>query len=394
MKILFNPIISFAISRTQRGKGLLLSTALIAMAAAIAYGFQASADSPSSWLTSAIGLALAAYLLVGLYAAYRRGFETLLLAGEKTLSGEGHDLPLPLAGGDEISAATRHVHELNRRLVRMRERIASSSDEVSYTSHRLTEHTNQVAARAHQQSDALQVATAALEQMSASIADVAQQASEAAQATTHASDLSRRGESAVNEVRSSISALVTRIDTVAASVLALEERTRQIDQSAATVKQIAEQTNLLALNAAIEAARAGEHGAGFAVVAEEVRKLADLTSKAMNDIDSAVIAIHNNVSEASEGMQETTRMASHAVEETRSTSSLLEQIRHGTSLATKRTQDTAEVTRQQEDTAHEIAKSVEQVALMAEENSLTTDDTLEIARYLTELARELKTTAA
>ncbi|MBY0262797.1 MAG: methyl-accepting chemotaxis protein [Phycisphaerales bacterium] len=143
---------------------------------------------------------------------------------------------------------------------------------------------------------------ASSEQMSASVGEVARQAAMASQAAGESGRIATEGGQVVSSTIKGMQRIDEAVSQSAQSVQALGERGRQIGNVVATIREIADQTNLLALNAAIEAARAGEHGRGFAVVADEVRKLAERTTKATEEIGGSIGAIQHETTTAVEKM--------------------------------------------------------------------------------------------
>ncbi|MDA8325744.1 MAG: methyl-accepting chemotaxis protein [Nitrospiraceae bacterium] len=145
-------------------------------------------------------------------------------------------------------------------------------------------------------------AAAATEEMSFTIGDIARNVNTASQSAENAKDVSARGKMIIGETVSSIEEVNGRIESASSKVKDLASLSKKIDEIVVLIKDIADQTNLLALNAAIEAARAGEHGRGFAVVADEVGKLAQRTSNATSDINNILGSIHSGIVQATDMM--------------------------------------------------------------------------------------------
>ena len=252
------------------------------------------------------------------------------------------------------------VSEINgdaNSLVVNAERIATASDEV--------------ASAAEQQSDATSAMAAAIEQLTVS--------------SNHISDSARVGEAthAIQQLSGTVTDVSTRIRT-------LEGRANQISSIANVIKDIAGQTNLLALNAAIEAARAGEQGRGFAVVADEVRKLAERTSLATTEIEQMIVAIQSDTTGAVQAMNAALPEVEQGVSLAHSASESLRAIEAGARRTLERVGDVANATHEQSAASTSIAQRVEQIANMVEDTTTTIRGTTATAHQLEDIANNLK----
>lgn len=171
---------------------------------------------------------------------------------------------------------------------------------------------------------------------------------------------------------------------------ALEERAKQVSTIANVIKDIAGQTNLLALNAAIEAARAGEQGRGFAVVADEVRKLAERTSSATLEIEQMISGIQHDTVGAVEAMNAALPEVQEGVALATSASESLQAIEDGARRTLERVAEVADATKEQSTASTSIAQRVEQIANMVEETTATIRGTAESAHELEGIAGNLK----
>jgi methyl-accepting chemotaxis protein len=187
----------------------------------------------------------------------------------------------------------------------MVEKLKVAIADIKLTSERLTEDSKQLSVNSGQISQAMeeqsakssQIATAS-EEMSQTTVDIAKNSSNIAESATAASNIAREGEGIVNKSVNEVQTIAVKVSESAELIKTLGERSKQIGNIIGVIKDIADQTNLLALNAAIEAARAGEQGRGFAVVADEVRKLAERTTSATTEISGMIQSIQSEVDKA------------------------------------------------------------------------------------------------
>ena len=207
--------------------------------------------------------------------------------------------------GEILIDSNNEMGQLLASLKGMVEKLKSAISDVKMTSQRLTEDSRQLNISAKEISSTMeeQVAkssqiAAASEEMSQTTIDIAKNSSNIAASATNASGVAKEGEHIVNKSVAEVATIAERVSESAELIKTLGERSKQIGNIVGVIKDIADQTNLLALNAAIEAARAGEQGRGFAVVADEVRKLAEKTTNATSEISEMIQSIQGEVNKA------------------------------------------------------------------------------------------------
>ena len=226
--------------------------------------------------------------------------------------------------------------------------------------------------------------------MAASIGVVSQSADEAETISREASEHAHQGESVVLEASAEINRIADSVTQLAQTVTALGQRSDEISGIVQVIKDIADQTNLLALNAAIEAARAGEQGRGFAVVADEVRKLAERTSKATQEISGMIASVQNETKSAVNSTEDGIAQVRQGVLLANQAGDSLARINAGSSHTTEVIQGIASAAHQGRAASEEIGRSVDEIAQMAKERAEISQHISESAQQLDQLAVRLQ----
>jgi methyl-accepting chemotaxis protein len=238
-------------------------------------------------------------------------------------------------------------------------------------------------------SRAMAVATAS-EEMSATSGDIAQNCQMAAEGAKRANDAARNGGVVIEKSIAVMGRIAERVQTSAKTVATLGTRSDQIGSIVGTIEDIADQTNLLALNAAIEAARAGEQGRGFAVVADEVRALAERTTKATREIGEMIKAIQQETKSAVAAMQEGVAEVEMGTSETARSGEALVSIREEISNVTLQVQQIATAAEEQTATTSEISGNIHQVSSVVGETMKEARQCVDLSQNITGLATTLK----
>jgi len=292
---------------------------------------------------------------------------------------KAHPGSLLHALGGMVESLRQLVSEINSEansLVGNAAQIARASDEVA----RAAEH----------QADSTSAMAAAIEELTVSSNHISESARETARETNSAVELSGLGAERVHQASLAIQKISETVSDASSRIRALEERAKQISSIANVIKDIAGQTNLLALNAAIEAARAGEQGRGFAVVADEVRKLAERTASATTEIEKMLTGIQGETVGAVGAMDAALPEVQEGVELAASASESLRAIEDGARRTLERVGEVADATHEQSAASTSIAQRVEQIANMVEETTSTIRGTAETAHQLENIANTLK----
>jgi methyl-accepting chemotaxis protein len=261
--------------------------------------------------------------------------------------------------------------------------IASAAEELSAVTEQTSAGVNS------QKVETDQVATA-MHEMTATVQEVARNAEEASEAAVAADQQAREGERVVSEAIAQIERLASVVDHSSEAMGALKVESDKIGSVLDVIKSVAEQTNLLALNAAIEAARAGEAGRGFAVVADEVRSLAQRTQKSTEEIEGLIASLQSGTQQASNIMDSSRALTGSSVELTRRAGGSLESITRTVSAIQSMNQQIAAAAEQQSATAEEINRSVINVRDVSEQTSAASEETAASSVELARLGNHLQ----
>ena len=234
-----------------------------------------------------------------------------------------------------------------------------------------------------------QIATA-IEQMSCSIKDVANNANEGAERTEQVDKDAQSGRSQLNQVIEDLMLLSEQLNSSHQAVEKVNLASNEISKVTEVINAIAEQTNLLALNAAIEAARAGEQGRGFAVVADEVRTLAQRTQKSIVEISNTIEQLQTQVGTATRQMQQSQQLGIKSADEGKQTGEQLNLITASIGDLTRSSSNIAEATEQQSTVANEITQNLHLISQLAKDAEARTEGTIFSADELIQLAEKIK----
>nr|WP_030129240.1 methyl-accepting chemotaxis protein [Pseudomonas sp. QTF5] len=290
---------------------------------------------------------------------------------------------------DELGQLQRAMQSMT---LGLRELIGGISDgvtQIASAAEELSAVTEQTSAGVNSQKvETDQVATA-MHEMTATVQEVARNAEEASEAAVAADQQAREGDKVVGEAIAQIERLATEVGNSTVAMGDLKRESDKIGSVLDVIKSVAQQTNLLALNAAIEAARAGEAGRGFAVVADEVRSLAQRTQKSTEEIEELIVGLQTGTQKVATIMDNSRSLTDSSVELTRRAGSSLESITRTVSAIQSMNQQIAAAAEQQSAVAAEINRSVLNVRDVSEQTSAASEETaassVELARLGTHL---------
>ena len=307
-------------------------------------------------------------------------------------SGEG-DLTrrLPVKGKDEVGQSAAVFNEMMENFNQLVRQVRDSASQLSSRVVALSDSTDRVAQSSHLQNEKSNDAATAVEQLVASISSIAQSAGHVQHQSQESLARANEGTRNLNVLLGEMNVVESAVKGMADSVNEFVRNTEAITHMTREVKDIAEQTNLLALNAAIEAARAGEQGRGFAVVADEVRKLAEKSSRSASEIDAITatlsaqsVSVRRTIEEGLEHLESSQAAVAQVSSVLQATNGSVTEVGHGLDSI-------AEATDQQRRFSGDVEASIEAIAGMARDNTGTVEQTAGAAHDLKRLAEGLAT---
>jgi aerotaxis receptor len=240
------------------------------------------------------------------------------------------------------------------------------------------------------QSEATSSAAAAIEEVTVSIGEVAAHAKSTVATANQAGEVSSQGARVTQNARRTIDSLAETVHQSAKQVELLGKRSEEISRVTRVIKEIADQTNLLALNAAIEAARAGEAGRGFAVVADEVRKLAERTAQATKEIGQMTQSIQSETQHAVDGMRSGAQQMAEGVHLVNEAEESLRKINLEMGKTTEMVGEISHASHEQQSAMVELAQNVERVSNMTEQNVTVINQTRATVDYLKSVVTRMR----
>ena len=268
--------------------------------------------------------------------------------------------------------------------------VNAAAQELSSASQHLTDTSQQVSQSSSEQSEAVMSVAAAMEEVAIGIAHISDNAEGAHRLASESHDRSVSGIELAQSASLQMAELQGTVEASSSKISALQANSELIRSAAETIRNIADQTNLLALNAAIEAARAGEAGRGFAVVADEVRKLAENTARATGEIDQVIQAIHVDMNHAVETMGDGVNRVGEGVSVTRALGDSMQELASGADGVVSTVSEITMSLRQQTAAHEQVAANVETIARMSEANTGEVKRIASAAQTLAQLAQRLQ----
>ena len=341
----------------------------------------------------AIGAAIAILMVVLLLLIVRsitHPLQQAVSAMANIASGDG-DLTrsLDTSGSDELTALARHFNAFTDKLRQVIRQSLDSAGELDKAANALDQVSGAAQQHSEQQSQQMELVATAINEVTYGVQDVAKNAEHASSEVHAAEEQAQQGLQNIDASLRQINQLSGTINQAVEVIQTLAEESTQIGSVLEVIRSIAEQTNLLALNAAIEAARAGEQGRGFAVVADEVRLLAQRTQKSTAEIQGMIERLQGNSEAAVKVINESSRASQQTIEQASQAGASLTLIANGLRNLTGLNASIASATLQQSHVVEDINQNVTQAASLAHNNALAAEQSSEAGRHLGQLAEQL-----
>jgi len=291
---------------------------------------------------------------------------------------------------DEVSSMAQHFNKMMEEFHGMLSRVYDSATQLSNSSSELNSVSQGANEHVSRQNIETEQVAAAINQMTATVQEVAHHAADAADASRSADQEAHKGKDVVSANLASIRKLADEVNNTASMLNQLSSDSENIGAVLNVIRDIAEQTNLLALNAAIEAARAGEQGRGFAVVADEVRTLAQRSRQSTQEIEEIVERLQSSASQAVEAMQVGQTQAEESVQNAEQVGHSLDEIIHAVDAITEKNIQIASASEEQSSVAEEINRSITNISQIAAESASNVDRTTSTSETLSDMSSQLK----
>jgi methyl-accepting chemotaxis protein len=343
---------------------------------------------------ASVGVFFAAALILGIFSwltigAIRRPVEGMRAALVQAQLENDLTQRVKVTGKDEVSEMARAFNTLMDSLQTTLNQVRTDAQEVSSAATQMASASSQITESSRVQSESAASTAAAVEEVTVSINQVADNTRETRQVSEQAAELSIQGEKSARAAAEQMLGTAQSVGLSMQLIERLSQRSHEISGIVKVIRDIAEQTNLLALNAAIEAARAGEQGRGFAVVADEVRKLAERTSTSTSEISGMIDAIQGEVARAVENLKSNNEQVAQGKSLAEEVAATLARINEGARITMERINDISSAASEQGTASNDIARNVEKIAQMTEETSAAISQASTTAQQLEALATKL-----
>jgi methyl-accepting chemotaxis protein len=335
-----------------------------------------------------VGLALSIALSLLIRRSIVHGTSQLERAAAKLAEGD-LSVNIDTQGQDELAQVARSFNHMTNEFSRLIGEIRQAAVELEEAASHTTSNSTSVVDASKQQQQVAQTATSSARELTMASAQVGENIAAMIQATDRAKDLAKNGHNVVAEAAASINGISQSVGHTASTIASLGNHSEEIGRIVSVIKDIADQTNLLALNAAIEAARAGEQGRGFAVVADEVRKLAERTARSTDEISTTIQTIQDETATAVTAMDQVHAQVAQGVEKTRQGDRAIAEITDAVAGLSQQIHAIDDIRSNQDNSCKGIAGRINDILDMATTNHRAAESSAGEALALGELSSRL-----
>ncbi|HNA30032.1 MAG TPA: methyl-accepting chemotaxis protein [Thiobacillaceae bacterium] len=299
-------------------------------------------------------------------------------------------LRVPVQGRDEIAHAGSALNAMMERFARIIDQVRGATHNLAQVAGQLVDVSSQTQSGVQRQLSDTEHLAATLHQLASTVQEVARNTREAAGAASQADGEARDGATTATNALGAISAMSQQLEQAVQVIQRLDTDSRDIGRVIGLIREIAEQTNLLALNAAIEAARAGEQGRGFAVVADEVRTLAQRTQSATEEIETIIVKVQGRAQEAVGAIQNAEQKTESSVKSVKESAGALATISSSVGVINAMNAQIATSSAEQSNVAENISRKIGDISAVAQDAAGHAQDTQNASQRLANLAEELE----